>query len=104
MGDSLPVISTQHLLTLSSPQLLHDISHTALSHVTDAAFGRVVHEEDKLVYLETTNIPAILDAFGVSRRVLHEENYTLLELPSPRLCADRTDYALRDSVAFGILE
>ena len=31
--------------------LLHDIAHTALSHVVDGVFGYVVHEEDKMEYL-----------------------------------------------------
>jgi hypothetical protein len=31
--------------------LLHDIAHTALSHVVDGVFGYVVHEDDKMEYL-----------------------------------------------------
>lgn len=31
--------------------LLHDIAHTALSHVIDGVFGYVVHEDDKMEYL-----------------------------------------------------
>ena len=31
--------------------LLHDVAHTALSHVVDGVFNYVVHEEDKMEYL-----------------------------------------------------
>lgn len=84
--------------------LLHDVAHTALSHVADTAFGYVVHEVDKLAYLNTTTIPAILNRyFGDADHVLEETNYSLLERDAPKLCADRLDYGLRDCHAFGLM-
>lgn len=84
--------------------LLHDVAHTALSHVADTAFGYVVHEVDKLSYLNTTTIPAILERhFGDAEHVLEETNYSLLERDAPKLCADRLDYGLRDCHAFGLM-
>ncbi|PYI17165.1 metal dependent phosphohydrolase [Aspergillus violaceofuscus CBS 115571] len=88
--------------------LLHDISHTVLSHVVDWALSDnphegSFHEVHKARYLQTTGIPAILARHGIPLTVLHEEQYPLVELPAPHLCADRLDYALRDGLAFGML-
>jgi hypothetical protein len=86
--------------------LLHDVSHTSLSHVMDHAFKGAVsfHEAEKENYLMKTEIPRILESFGWNwRDFLQEDEYSLLEQPSPRLCADRLDYGLRDCLAFNIL-
>lgn len=49
--------------------LLHDVAHTALSHVADNVYGYVVHEEDKMEYLNETSVPEILDRhFGRDTR------------------------------------
>lgn len=92
--------------------LLHDISHTVLSHVMDWALcgaGESYHEVHKQRFVDTTELPALLDrhSLGDGRPdgpgVLHEEEFPLVERDAPRLCADRLDYGLRDSVAFGKL-
>ncbi|WOO84457.1 putative protein YdhJ [Vanrija pseudolonga] len=92
--------------------LLHDVSHTVLSHVVDAAFPKgprgSFHEDNKARYVATTELPALLAAHGYATAggtagVLDEEAYPLVERPAPRLCADRLDYGLRDAVAFGKL-
>lgn len=82
--------------------LLHDISHTALSHVADAAFPEdgSYHETHKHRYVETTTLPALLSSFDLPLQVLEEEEYPLVEQDPPRLCADRLDYGIRDAVAF----
>ncbi|GAA99193.1 uncharacterized protein L969DRAFT_16494 [Mixia osmundae IAM 14324] len=84
--------------------LLHDVAHTALSHVVDRVWGYVVHEEDKWDFLRRTTIPLILASHRlVPSHVLEEANFSLLELDAPALCADRLDYGLRDSLRFGTL-
>lgn len=86
--------------------LLHDISHTVLSHVTDVAFGYVIHEVEKEDYVQTTRIPEILGKFEMDwKYIISEEQgvWTLLEQPAPLLCADRLDYGLRDMCAFDIV-
>ncbi|KAJ5880696.1 uncharacterized protein N7473_011749 [Penicillium subrubescens] len=86
--------------------LLHDISHTSLSHVVDYALSQPgedsYHEVHKSRYLKTTQLPQILTRhdFG-DLKALDEELFPLVEQPSPHLCADRLDYSLRDSLAFG---
>jgi len=87
--------------------LLHDISHTTLSHVIDHALSKPgegsYHEVHKTRYLEMTRLPDILTKHGISQKVFEEELFPLVEMPSPQLCADRLDYALRDTVSFGKL-
>lgn len=84
--------------------LLHDISHTALSHVADDAFpcpkGGSYHEIHKARYVATTCLPTLLQEVGLPEEVLDEERFPLVEQDAPHLCADRLDYGLRDAVAF----
>lgn len=88
--------------------LLHDVSHTAFSHVADFVFRgpqRIsYHEEKRRERIAQSDIPAILAKHGLDWvDFLDDERYPLLEQPAPRLCADRVDYFLRDSAALGIL-
>lgn len=89
--------------------LLHDVSHTAFSHVIDYVFdnrdNQNYHDEVKESYAAGTDLPAVLAQHGYAdwRRLLREEEYSLLEQPSPALCADRLDYFLRDSLDMGLL-
>jgi hypothetical protein len=88
--------------------LLHDVSHTAFSHVIDYVFGThgadSYHERKKREYLGRSDLPDILARYGLDwHEFLSDEQFPLLEQPSPRLCADRLDYFLRDARALGIL-
>lgn len=82
--------------------LLHDIGHTAFSHVIDFVFPNqehTYHEDHRESMIETAEIAAILTRHGLDeRRVLNPDHYPLLEQPLPLLCADRLDYFLRDGV------
>ena len=87
--------------------LLHDVSHTAFSHVIDYVFGghdsQSYHEAMKESYMGGTDLPPTLARHGYDwRDFLGEEDYPLLEQPSPALCADRLDYFLRDSRDLGL--
>jgi len=87
--------------------LLHDVSHTAFSHVIDYVVdghdSQSYHEEWKESHVAASDVPDVLAQHGYDwRDFLHEENYTLLEQPAPRLCADRLDYFLRDSHDLGL--
>jgi len=87
--------------------LLHDVSHTAFSHVMDYVFdghdSQSYHEEMKETYVAGTDLPDVLAQHGYDwRDLLHEEMYPLLEQPLPALCADRLDYFLRDSRHLGL--
>lgn len=89
--------------------LLHDVSHTAMSHVIDYLFARhnsqSYHDERKEWFVAQSDIPAVLTRYGYDwRAVLQEEAFSLLEQPSPALCADRLDYFLRDGYDLGIID
>lgn len=88
--------------------LLHDVSHTAFSHVIDHVFDahgpHSYHEQKKEAWLARSDVPGILHAHGLHwTDFLQDEPFPLLEQPSPRLCADRLDYFLRDATALGTL-
>jgi hypothetical protein len=87
--------------------MLHDVSHTAFSHVIDYVYdghdSQSYHDEKKAEYVAQTDIPAVLAEHSYDwHDFLHEENFPLLEQPAPRLCADRLDYFLRDSRGLGL--
>ena len=89
--------------------LLHDVSHTAFSHVMDHVFDSAetqsYHDQIKEPFIAKTGIPKILEKHGYAwRPFLAEENYPILEQPSPRICADRIDYTLRDGLAFDFID
>jgi HD superfamily phosphohydrolase len=87
--------------------LLHDVSHTAFSHVVDYVFGghdsQAYHEEIKEPFLAASDVPQLLEKHGYDwHDFLDDEQYPLLEQPSPHLCADRLDYFLRDSLGLSL--
>src|SRR5512139_863920 len=69
--------------------LLHDVSHTAFSHVIDYVVddhnSQSYHEEWKEAHLLASDVPEVLARHDYDwRDFLHEEDYALLEQPSPR--------------------
>jgi HD superfamily phosphohydrolase len=87
--------------------LLHDVSHTAFSHVIDYVFNdhdeQAYHEEHKEAFIGRSDLPAILLRRGFDwRDFVLEERFTLLEQPPPAICADRLDYFLRDALDLGL--
>lgn len=89
--------------------LIHDVSHTALSHVSTYAFqgkytGVEFHEIKQKEFLETSGLSKLLDKLGYdTTQLLHSEKFTLLENELPDICADRIDYAIRDGLHLQIL-
>ncbi len=81
--------------------LLHDVSHTAFSHLVDYVFG----SGDKEDYQDSihheffgadSELSKILVEHGFDATKISElKNYTLLEQEQPEMCADRFDYTLR---------
>jgi HD superfamily phosphohydrolase len=88
--------------------LLHDISHTAFSHVADTVFDRrdeTFHEDHHRRVIEDHGIDAILEDNGYDPDVILDESlYGVLERELPDLCADRLDYLLRDLVKADIMD
>ncbi|TPE70929.1 HD domain-containing protein [Halalkalibacterium halodurans] len=86
--------------------LLHDVSHTAFSHVIDYVLAEEEEDYHEQIYeqvIRASEIPHILDKYGfdLERIVLNHSCWTLLEQCSPSLCADRIDYTLRDLYTYG---
>lgn len=83
--------------------LLHDVSHTAFSHVADFVYrsaGHVFHETIFDRVIRTSTIPQILARHNIRlAQVLDVHRFMLLERDIPDLCADRVDYFLRDMAA-----
>ncbi|PFQ46108.1 hypothetical protein COK05_13130 [Bacillus cereus] len=88
--------------------LLHDVSHTAFSHVIDYVFDNEdesYHEEIFSSVVKNSEIPAILAKHGYNYEdiLLDDLKWTLLERSAPELCADRVDYTLRDMYTYGYI-
>jgi HD superfamily phosphohydrolase len=87
--------------------LLHDISHTAFSHVVDYLYrqeGSQEHHESLFQQLfMNSQLPKIAQTNGMKPEIFLEMgNFPLLERALPDLCADRLDYFFRDSVLLGV--
>ncbi len=82
--------------------LLHDVSHTAFSHVIDVVFENKNHNshenfKEKIVF--QSDIPLILEKHGFNvKEILNEKNFGLLERNLPDLCADRLDYSFHSII------
>lgn len=81
--------------------LLHDVSHTAFSHVIDHVMDNKQENYHELIFqrlIEESTIPTILESYGYDYQtsILHIDQWRILERDAPHLCADRVDYTLRD--------
>ncbi|WP_373601159.1 HD domain-containing protein [Paraclostridium bifermentans] len=86
--------------------LLHDISHTAFSHVIDFALNNKNEDYHEMIYdevISNSQIPKILKKYEYNYKdILDDETkWTILEKDAPKLCADRIDYTLRDMYRYG---
>ena len=82
--------------------LLHDVSHTAFSHMIDMLLYNDLDEnfQDKNHenIIKNSEIPKILENYNFDvNKISNPANFSLLEQPAPDLCADRVDYCLRDT-------
>ncbi len=85
--------------------LLHDVSHTAFSHVYDwvmddyTKHGNVEDRQDHVhdQYINNSELPEILVKYGYTvERITDYHHFGLLERDSPDLCADRVDYSIKE--------
>lgn len=86
--------------------LLHDVSHTAFSHVIDFVFENKDEDYHEKIYhqiITNSEIPRILREYGYDyKNILFDHSkWKLLEQPAPELCVDRIDYTLRDMYHYG---
>lgn len=81
--------------------LLHDVSHTAFSHLVDWVWGDPEKEDfqDKILkkFILKSEIPSILSKHNLDyKKIIGIKKFKLLERKSPEACADRVDYGLRE--------
>ncbi|KSU86418.1 MULTISPECIES: HD domain-containing protein [Bacillaceae] len=87
--------------------LLHDISHTAFSHVIDFVLDNPEQDFHDQIFekvIQSSEIPSVLQKHGFNiLSILPIEKWSLLEQPLPSLCADRIDYTLRDLSTYNMI-
>jgi len=87
--------------------LLHDVPHTAFSHVVDFVMNdhnQEFHDRFLKQVVLGSDIPAICEKHGLDiHKVLQKEDYYLLDNRTPELSFDRWDYFMRDAYMIGIL-
>lgn len=90
--------------------LLHDVSHTAFSHVGDWVFGIENQEKDyqtenHAVFLEESGLADILrnHHFTPLQILPKAELFPALECSLPNLCADRIDYNIQGAFHQGFI-
>jgi len=81
--------------------LLHDVSHTAFSHVIDWVLGdgktEDFQDEQHSDYIAKSDIPVILNKYGYrAKSIADYHRFGLLERDLPDICGDRIDYSLRE--------
>lgn len=81
--------------------LLHDVSHTAFSHVVDWVLGNGKdegHQDAKhLNFLLNSELSVILKKYNFDpAEIGNHHNFKLLENELPQICADRIDYSIRE--------
>ena len=79
--------------------LLHDISHTAFSHVIDYVLknkNEDYHEKIQEDFLNDEDLLSILEKYNLNIKRIMSKNYSFLDNELPELSFDRIDYTLRD--------
>ena len=88
--------------------LLHDISHTAFSHLVDYVLENEEEDYHDGLYAQTLQQPEIQEAFrqyGFQVEDFEDlHRFPMLEAALPALSTDRIDYTLRDLFHLGWLE
>lgn len=88
--------------------LLHDVAHTAFSHVVDFVFDvgdtQDIHEEVKKQVLQESEIKGILEKYGYSiEKFYKKDDFPIVGNGSSMLNVDRLDYFMRDGFGLNIL-
>lgn len=87
--------------------LLHDIPHTAFSHVIDSVVkddAFAFHERFMESIIMDSKIPGILKKHNIDiKKVLDVKKFPLLENSLPDISVDRWDYFIRDGYGIGFL-
>ncbi|MEK7152533.1 MAG: HD domain-containing protein [Patescibacteria group bacterium] len=87
--------------------LLHDVPHTAFSHVVDFVMddhNQEYHDRFLKQIIMGSEIPKLCQKYDLDiNKVFQKGNYYLLDNKTPELSFDRWDYFMRDGYMIGIL-
>lgn len=109
--------------------LLHDFTHTLLSHLGDSLIRRLIEQnyDDKIIkqindimlsskeqktaiqdmlfewYFEITGISKIFNEYDIELNKILLENNPVIKQPAPLLCADNLEYTLTGAFLAGII-
>lgn len=87
--------------------LLHDLPHTAFSHVIDFVMddkNQEYHDKFTNQIILNSEIPDILKKHKIEiKKVLQKENYYLLDNKLPDISVDRWDYFMRDGFSVHLI-
>jgi len=83
--------------------LIHDVSHTAFSHLSDRLFGgeesakyQEYQDDVHANFVKNSELAGIITNAGFDLdQILDDTDFVLKERDLPDLCADRLDYSLR---------
>ncbi len=83
--------------------LIHDVSHTAFSHLSDRLFGgeesakyQSYQDDTHINFVKNSELAEIIAKAGFDLdSILDDSQFRLKENDLPNLCADRLDYSLR---------
>lgn len=81
--------------------LLHDVSHTAFSHVIDYIMDNEnenYHDTIQQEIIDRTEIPQILNKHNLDVKKIFHTEYLVLDAELPDLSIDRIDYTIRDLI------
>lgn len=90
--------------------VLHDVSHTAFSHVADFFFtdneddNHSYQDKIHINYLSNSDINNIISEYGHDIRSFDPDcgSYNMLEQSLPDMCADRIEYNLHTALVYNI--
>lgn len=106
-------LGVYHLLRLQGASreeriagLVHDANHLAFSHVIDFLLGDSATQESHhgmfAVNPHIEELKSIIAKHGLdAEKIFAVKNWSLLEQPTPLMCADRLDYGFRDALCGG---
>lgn len=87
--------------------LLHDVSHTIFSHISDQIFnegGKSYHESIRENYLAKSELMSLLVNMGFDAKyVLDIKKFPVVDIEIPDLSVDRLDYLFRDMYAKNLI-
>ncbi len=88
--------------------LLHDVNHTAFSHVVDYVLGDPETQDFSDArhrdIILSSSIPSILKRYDLDAyKISDHHSFGLLDNEIPDICCDRLDYCLRDSICCGFV-